>query len=448
MFTSYARFTEWNQGANTKSPLVQMRCGPEPEENFRARGRFHSRRGKERRARSFACRSLFRSQYFCQTEDHANFELAEEIPGPIDRRARRRSRGELERCDRRLAFRETQRRPLSQHRGRSSTRTENCSASIARCTSRTIRFTTRNFISRRAISDFRAWETAAGQDRRLRLLGPMVSRGGAPNGACTARRSFFIRRPSAGIRERKRNSARRSILPGKRSSAATPSRTAATSPSPNRVGHEAPAGGDGIEFWGQSFICGPDGEIIAKGSVDREEIVMAEIEWTRVNEHRTHWPFLRDRRIDAYAGLEQRCSIRVFISAEAAVRFVGHENNPLSRLAALCGLGWSARSRRGCRQKPLPYFKPPREVNVTGTVTFTATGDSGESGCRYHGLTPGKHGFHIHENGDCSAPDGRIGRRSFQSDPSTTRRARHGRPPRRRSRATSKPTLPAKLTSI
>jgi N-carbamoylputrescine amidase len=74
----------------------------------------------------------------------------------------------------------------------------------------------------------------------------------------------------------------------------------------NRVGHEAPAGGEGIEFWGQSFICGPDGEIIAKGSVDREEIVLADVEWDRVNEHRTHWPFLRDRRVDAYGGIEQR----------------------------------------------------------------------------------------------------------------------------------------------
>jgi len=74
----------------------------------------------------------------------------------------------------------------------------------------------------------------------------------------------------------------------------------------NRVGHEAPEGGDGIEFWGQSFVAAPSGEIIAKGSVDREEIVMADVEWDRVNEHRTHWPFLRDRRVDAYAGLEKR----------------------------------------------------------------------------------------------------------------------------------------------
>ena len=49
-----------------------------------------------------------------------------------------------------------------------------------------------------------------------------------------------------------------------------------------------------------------DGEILAKASADREETIFAEVEWNRVKEHRTHWPFLRDRRVDAYAGLEQR----------------------------------------------------------------------------------------------------------------------------------------------
>jgi len=74
----------------------------------------------------------------------------------------------------------------------------------------------------------------------------------------------------------------------------------------NRVGHETPVGGAGIEFWGQSFIAGPSGEIIAQGSVDREEIVMADIDWSLVDRHRTHWPFLRDRRVDAYAEINQR----------------------------------------------------------------------------------------------------------------------------------------------
>src|SRR5204862_6162445 len=72
----------------------------------------------------------------------------------------------------------------------------------------------------------------------------------------------------------------------------------------NRVGHEAPAGGEGIEFWGQSFIVAPSGEILAKGSADREEIVTAEIDWNRVDVTRTHWPFLRDGRAGAYAGIE------------------------------------------------------------------------------------------------------------------------------------------------
>jgi len=74
----------------------------------------------------------------------------------------------------------------------------------------------------------------------------------------------------------------------------------------NRVGHEQPVGGDGIEFWGQSFICAPSGEIIAKGSVDREEIVLADVDWQDVDRHRTHWPFLRDRRVDAYGEMNQR----------------------------------------------------------------------------------------------------------------------------------------------
>ena len=74
----------------------------------------------------------------------------------------------------------------------------------------------------------------------------------------------------------------------------------------NRTGHENPAGGDGIEFWGQSFVAAPSGEILAQGSVDQNETIMAEIDMAQIEEARTHWPFLRDRRIDAYEGLSQR----------------------------------------------------------------------------------------------------------------------------------------------
>src|SRR5256714_1693885 len=73
----------------------------------------------------------------------------------------------------------------------------------------------------------------------------------------------------------------------------------------NRVGHERPAAadGDGIEFWGSSFLADPFGAIVAEAPQDREAIVLGEIDLGRIEEVRRGWPFLRDRRIDAYAGI-------------------------------------------------------------------------------------------------------------------------------------------------
>jgi N-carbamoylputrescine amidase len=74
---------------------------------------------------------------------------------------------------------------------------------------------------------------------------------------------------------------------------------------PNRVGHEKLAG-DGIEFWGQSFVAGTSGEILARASVEKEEVLVVPVDLTKVDTTRTHWPFLRDRRIDAYGNLTKR----------------------------------------------------------------------------------------------------------------------------------------------
>jgi N-carbamoylputrescine amidase len=65
-------------------------------------------------------------------------------------------------------------------------------------------------------------------------------------------------------------------------------------------------GGAGIEFWGSSFIADPFGKIVAEGSKDKEEVLIAEIDLAHLETVRRNWPFLRDRRIDAYAGIEQR----------------------------------------------------------------------------------------------------------------------------------------------
>ena len=75
---------------------------------------------------------------------------------------------------------------------------------------------------------------------------------------------------------------------------------------PNRVGHEAPDGGPGIEFWGQSFVADFSGQIMQKASAAAEEILVVELDLDALDTQRTHWPFFRDRRIDAYDGINQR----------------------------------------------------------------------------------------------------------------------------------------------
>jgi N-carbamoylputrescine amidase len=74
----------------------------------------------------------------------------------------------------------------------------------------------------------------------------------------------------------------------------------------NRVGHETPAGPPGLEFWGGSFLADPFGVVLAEAPVDRAETLIATVDPARIEEVRQGWPFLRDRRIDAYAGIERR----------------------------------------------------------------------------------------------------------------------------------------------
>lgn len=73
----------------------------------------------------------------------------------------------------------------------------------------------------------------------------------------------------------------------------------------NRTGHEGdPAGG--IEFWGQSFVSDPSGTVIVRAPVDEPAVLVAPIDLAKIDVQRTHWPFLRDRRIDAYGEITRR----------------------------------------------------------------------------------------------------------------------------------------------
>jgi N-carbamoylputrescine amidase len=76
----------------------------------------------------------------------------------------------------------------------------------------------------------------------------------------------------------------------------------------NRVGTEIDPSGqtNGIQFWGSSFVAGPQGELLVKASTDKEENLVIDIDLQRSEEVRRWWPFLRDRRIDAYGDLTKR----------------------------------------------------------------------------------------------------------------------------------------------
>ena len=80
----------------------------------------------------------------------------------------------------------------------------------------------------------------------------------------------------------------------------------------NRVGHESGdirgkvADGPGLEFWGGSFFCDPFGRVLAEASHDKEEILIGQVDVKALEEIRRNWPFLRDRRIDAYAPITSR----------------------------------------------------------------------------------------------------------------------------------------------
>ncbi len=74
----------------------------------------------------------------------------------------------------------------------------------------------------------------------------------------------------------------------------------------NRVGLETPVGPPGLEFWGGSFLCDPQGVMLAEASAEREEILLGSVDPARIEEVRRNWPFLRDRRVDAYQGLDRR----------------------------------------------------------------------------------------------------------------------------------------------
>jgi N-carbamoylputrescine amidase len=285
-----------------KLGIVQMRCGPDPDANL-ARACGMARDAAGRGAKVICLPELFRSQYFCQVEDHKYFQLAEEIPGPSTK-----ALGEIAReCGVVIVASLFERRaPGVYHNTAAILDADGALMGIYRkmhIPDDPLYY--EKFYFAPGDLGFLAWKTAHGPIGVCVCWDQWYPEAARLTALRGAQILFY---PTAigwhpGEREQygeRQHAAWETI---QRSHAIANGCYVAVS---NRVGHEAPDGGQGLDFWGQSFIVGPDGAVLARAGVEEETILVQEISLEALEVQRTHWPFLRDRRVDAYEGIGRR----------------------------------------------------------------------------------------------------------------------------------------------
>ena len=287
---------------SSRVALVQMRCGPEPDANF-AKAVERIRDAAKQGAQIVCLPELFRSQYFCQSEDHANFALAEEIPGSSTN-----ALSELARELRVVIVASLFEKRAAGVYHNTATVIDSDGKLLGKYRKMHIpddpSFYEKFYFTPGDLG-FKAWPTQHGKIGVCVCWDQWYPEAARLTALHGAEMLFY---PTAigwhPTEKEKYGAAQHSAWETMQRSHAIANGCYVAAI--NRVGLEAPTGGPGIEFWGQSFVVAPSGEIIAKASVDQEEILIADVEWKRVDEHRTHWPFLRDRRIDAYSEITER----------------------------------------------------------------------------------------------------------------------------------------------
>ena len=279
-----------------------MSCTAEPRENL-AKALALSAQAADRGAQIVCLQELFRSQYFCQVEDHKYFALAEEVPGPsTDALAQlARARGVVI--------------IASLFEKRSAGLYHNTAAIIDADGSYLGKYRKMHipddplfyekFYFTPGDLGFRAWQTRHARIGVCVCWDQWYPEAARLTALAGAQILFYPTAIGWHPREKAEFGARQhdSWETIQRSHAIANGCYVAV---PNRVGHEAPDGGDGIEFWGQSFVADPAGQIVAKGSVSEEETLIVEADLGALDAQRTHWPFFRDRRIDAYGEIQKR----------------------------------------------------------------------------------------------------------------------------------------------
>ena len=282
--------------------LLQHASGADPKANLKKTLALTEQAAKKG-AKIICTQELFRSQYFCQSEDHANFDLAESIPGPSS-----------------AAFQKIAKKygvviVASLFERRASGLYHNTAAIIDADGSllgiyRKMHIPDdplfyEKFYFTPGDTGFRAWQTKFGKIGVLICWDQWYPEGARLTSLQGAEILFY---PTAIGWHPKEKAEYGDNQHGaweiiQRSHAVANGCYVAAV---NRIGLEQPIGGDGLEFWGQSFVAGTSGQILAKASVDQEEILLVPIDLGKVDVTRTHWPFLRDRRIDAYGDLTKR----------------------------------------------------------------------------------------------------------------------------------------------
>jgi N-carbamoylputrescine amidase len=283
--------------------LLQSACSADPRANL-DHTLAAAKRAAKKGARIICTQELFRSQYFCQTEDHKNFSLAEPVPGPSTR-----------------AFQKLARQLkvviiASLFEKRAAGLYHNTAAVIDADGSFLGAYRKMHipddplyyekFYFTPGDLGFRSWRTRYGKIGVLICWDqwyPEAARLTAMQGADI----LFFPTAIGWHPAEKAEHGRRQHAAWETIQRAHAIANGCYVAVPNRIGREK-LSGDGIEFWGQSFVAGTSGEILAKATADQEEILVASLDLSQVDATRTHWPFLRDRRIDAYGDLTRRLS--------------------------------------------------------------------------------------------------------------------------------------------
>jgi N-carbamoylputrescine amidase len=281
--------------------LLQTACSANPDANLR-RTLALAEQAARRGAQIICTQELFRSQYFCQNENHKHFELAETIPGPSTD-----AFGKLAKKHKAVVI-------VSLFEKRAAGIYHNTAAIIDADGSLLGSYRKMHipddplyyekFYFTPGDLGFKAWQTRYAKIGVLVCWDQWYPEAARLTALQGAQILFY---PTAigwhpGEKKKYGECQHDAWETVQRSHAVANGCYVAV---PNRIGHEKLAG-QGIEFWGQSFVAGTSGEILAKASADQEEILVVPVNLDAVDATRTHWPFLRDRRIDAYGDLLKR----------------------------------------------------------------------------------------------------------------------------------------------